>query len=99
MLNDKKAVATIAVKDLKHARKFYEDILGLKPIEGDEATAFSYGTAGANVLVYQSQYAGTNQATAVTWVVGADLDRIVRDLRAKGVAFEHYDLPGMTRDG
>jgi len=74
MLNDKKSVATVAVKDLKRARKFYEDILGLKPIEGDEATAFSYGTAGGNVLVYQSQYAGTNQATAVTWVVGADLD-------------------------
>jgi catechol-2,3-dioxygenase len=27
------------------------------------------------------------------------LEAIVRALKAKGVAFEHYDLPGMTRKG
>jgi hypothetical protein len=49
--------------------------------------------------VYKSQYAGTNKATAVTWTVGEELDDIVRALKGKGVRFEHYDLPGMTRKG
>jgi hypothetical protein len=47
---------------------------------------------------YESQYAGTNRATAVTWVVG-DIEGEVRALKSKGVAFEHYELPGMTRQG
>jgi catechol 2,3-dioxygenase-like lactoylglutathione lyase family enzyme len=49
--------------------------------------------------VYRSNYAGTNKATAVTWAVGDDIERVVRELKAKGVAFEHYDLPDMQRDG
>jgi len=65
--------------------------------EGDEVVAYQAG--GARLLVYRSPYAGTNQATAATWIVGDEIDDIVRGLRGKGVAFEHYDLPGMRRDG
>jgi hypothetical protein len=52
------------------------------------------------VLVYQSTYAGTNQATAASWGVGDDFDAIVDDLRKSGVTFERYDdLPDTTREG
>jgi catechol 2,3-dioxygenase-like lactoylglutathione lyase family enzyme len=99
MLADKDAAANLAVKDLKAAQKFYEGTLGLKPVgrEGEHLVAYRSGVA--TLLVYKSQYAGTNKATAVTWTVGAKLEEIVRALKAKGVAFEHYDLPGMTRKG
>jgi hypothetical protein len=53
----------------------------------------------STLLVYKSQYAGTNKATAVTWTVGDELEEIVRALKAKGVTFEPYELPGMTRKG
>jgi catechol 2,3-dioxygenase-like lactoylglutathione lyase family enzyme len=99
MLDDKTATATVAVTDLPRARTFYEDTLGLKPIGGPEPGALVYGNASSALFVYQSRFAGTNQATAVTWSVGADLDAVVRALKAKGVAFEHYDLPETTRDG
>jgi catechol 2,3-dioxygenase-like lactoylglutathione lyase family enzyme len=99
MLGDKNAVATVAVKDVKAARKFYEGTLGLKPLEGPEPSVVTYRTGGTTLLVYESQYAGTNKATAVNWPVGAELERLVPALKAKGVAFEHYDLPGMTRQG
>jgi catechol 2,3-dioxygenase-like lactoylglutathione lyase family enzyme len=33
MLNDVDAIANLAVKDLKVARQFYEDTLGLEPVE------------------------------------------------------------------
>jgi catechol 2,3-dioxygenase-like lactoylglutathione lyase family enzyme len=99
MLAEKDAAANLAVKDLKAAKKFYEGTLGLKPVgrEGDHLIAYRSG--GSTLLVYKSQYAGTNKATAVTWSVGDELEAIVRTLKAKGVAFEHYDLPGMTRKG
>ena len=53
----------------------------------------------STVNVYRSQYAGTNEATAATWAVGEDVDNIVQELKAKGVKFEHYDFPGMKREG
>ena len=48
--------------------------------------------------MYRSDYAGTNKATAVTWTVD-NVKEEVADLKSKGVVFEHYDMPGMTRDG
>jgi hypothetical protein len=32
-------------------------------------------------------------------VVGDDVEGVVRALKAKGVTFEHYDMPGMSREG
>ena len=98
MLADKDAVATIAVKDLKAAKKFYGDILGLKPTPVPEPEVLNYKSGNSTVLVYKSQFAGSNKATSVTWIVD-DVDATVKDLKAKGVAFEHYDFPGMTRKG
>jgi catechol 2,3-dioxygenase-like lactoylglutathione lyase family enzyme len=99
MLGDNEAAATVAVKDLEGARRFYEGTLGLRRT-GDEDPEFStYQSGGSSLLVYRSRYAGTNQATAVTWMVGDKVEDIVRALKAKGVAFEKYDLPETTRTG
>jgi catechol 2,3-dioxygenase-like lactoylglutathione lyase family enzyme len=93
------AVANVAVKDLETARLFYQETLGLKPIhrQGDEVIVFRSGNSQLNV--YRSEYAGTNQATAVTWNVGPELDALVSDLKSKGVKFEHYNMPGLKIDG
>jgi catechol 2,3-dioxygenase-like lactoylglutathione lyase family enzyme len=98
MLTNVDAVANVAVRDLEKARAFYEGVLGLTPLasQGAELIAFKSGNSSLNV--YRSQYAGTNQATAVTWAV-ADVEAEVRELAAKGVRFEHYDMPGLTRNG
>jgi predicted enzyme related to lactoylglutathione lyase len=98
MLADKDAVATIAVKDLKAAKKFYGDTLGLKSTPVPEPEVLNYKSGNSTVLVYKSQFAGSNKATAVTWIVD-DVESTARDLKAKGISFEHYDFPGMTRKG
>ncbi len=96
MLGDTDVMATVAVKNLPAARKFYEAKLGFKAVhtEGDQAVAYKSGKS--QLLVYQSQFAGTNKATAATWMI-QDVESLVKDLKAKGVSFEHYDFPGMTR--
>lgn len=99
MLKDKDATANIAVKDLNIAKKFYANTLGLTQIdaEGDELVVFQTGNTKINV--YRSQYAGTNQATAVTWAVGDEIQKIVDSLKSKGVAFERYEMPEMKHEG
>ncbi|HEY3115079.1 MAG TPA: VOC family protein [Gemmatimonadaceae bacterium] len=101
MLGDNDAIATIAVKDLKAAKKFYEGTLGLKPAPtpgGEQPEVQNYKSGNSLILVYRSQFAGTNKATAVTWSV-RDTEATVKELKGKGVSFEHYDMPGMTRKG
>jgi catechol 2,3-dioxygenase-like lactoylglutathione lyase family enzyme len=98
MLGKYDAIPTVAVKNLTAARKFYEGTLGLKKVdeEGEEVVVYQNGDSRLNV--YRSQFAGTNQATAVTWAVD-DVDGEVRELKAKGVAFEHYNMPDLKLQG
>jgi catechol 2,3-dioxygenase-like lactoylglutathione lyase family enzyme len=98
MLGDNDALATISVRNLASARKFYEGTLGLKSVHTQGDQAVNYKSGKSQLLVYQSQYAGTNKATAATWMV-PDVEALAKELKAKGVAFEHYDMPGVTRKG
>lgn len=99
MLGTARALATVAVEDLQAAERFYTRTLGLEVSGREGAEAISFKARDSEVLVYRSELAGTNRATAVTWIVGDELDEIVRGLDEKGVAFQHYDLPGMSRSG
>ncbi len=99
MLGSSDAAANVAVKDLARSKRFYEETLGLTPAGGDDQEMVVFKSGNTTLNVYRSQYAGTNQATAVTWAVGGDIDAIVRALKAKGVAFERYDMPDMTLEG
>lgn len=90
----------MAVKDLARARKFYEDTLGYEPMmESDDAVTYK-GADGTGLTIYPSEEnAGTNKATAATWLV-KDIKAVMEDLKGKGVKFEEYDQPGLkTEDG
>lgn len=89
MLADSPAIATLAVKDLARAKAFYQDKLGLTFVE-ERPQVMTFKAGGQLVFVYQSQFAGTNQATVVTWKL-SDVDAAVADLKSRGVVFEHYD--------
>ena len=99
MLNIIDASANLAVKDLRAAREFYEGILQMTPVEteGEEVVVYRSGSTTFNV--YRSEFAGTNKATAVTWVVGDRIGYEVKALAAKGVQFEHYDAPDTVLEG
>ena len=98
MLRDTDAVATLAVKDLRAAAKFYEETLGLSRAGSEDNESVVFESGDTRINVYRSSFAGTNKATALTWTVD-DVEDVVRTLRAKGVRFEHYDLPETRREG
>jgi catechol 2,3-dioxygenase-like lactoylglutathione lyase family enzyme len=98
MLGNADMRTMVSVKDLDEATSFYEKTLGLTRV-GENPGGVEYRSGAANLIVYPSQYAGTNQATTVAWSVD-DLEGTVRELKGKGVPFVHYDdLPDTTRDG
>ena len=99
MLGDRDAIATVAVKDLTQARKFYEGVLGLRVADAQGSEAITFKSGNASVIVYRSEFAGTNKATAINWTLGQDIDRVVQNLKERGVKFEHYDFPGLTQKG
>ena len=98
MLGSHEATATIAVKDLNGARRFYEGTLGLKPQDTPEQEVVLYKAGRSKLLVYKSEYAGTNRATAATWSV-KDVDELAQELKGKGVRFERYDFPNCKHVG
>ena len=99
MLTDTEVLATLAVKNLAAAKKFYGETLGFKPTgPSDQPSVVNYASGKSRFLVYESQFAGTNKATAATWLVD-DVDALTRDLKSKGVTFERYEIPGMTHEG
>ncbi len=74
MLGDKDAMAKVAVKDFAAAKAFYGDTLGLEATETDNGTGVAvYRSGGTSIVVYRSEYAGTNRATSVTWGVGDEV--------------------------
>ena len=98
MLRDANAIATLAVKDLSVAAKFYQDKLGLTRAGAEDDEFIMFESGDTRINVYRSSFAGTNKATALTWTVD-DVEDVIRTLKAKGVAFEHYDLPETRREG
>ena len=99
MLNDSKVEANIPASDLQRARDFYADKLGLTPSAEYGGEALAYRTTGGTAFnVYRTEYAGQAGHTIAQWHVD-DIEAQVRDLKAKGVTFETYDMPGVQWDG
>jgi catechol 2,3-dioxygenase-like lactoylglutathione lyase family enzyme len=103
MLGDNEMYATIAVKDMDRSKQFYGETLGLEAI-GEMNSMILFKAGKGKLLVYESEYAGSNKATYANWDVSG-IEEIVQRLEGAGVKFEQYDnLPnvdsgGMTRQG
>lgn len=92
MLESHPLMAVLPASDLGRAKAFYRDVLGIKPIdESGDGTAW-YEVGGMRFLVYESQFAGSNQATAALWIVDG-IEGIVNTLKKRGVEFQEFEGP------
>jgi len=96
MLSTAPIRAYIPASNISRARKFYEGTLGLKPKE-EYAHGVIYECGGAEVFLYPTSNAGTSKASQAFWQV-QDVEAEVADLKARGVTFEEYDMPGVTME-
>ena len=100
MLSSSRVEANIPAGDLKRARDFYADTLGLTPVREFEGVQLTYRTDGGTTFnIYETTFAGQAGHTIAQLHVD-DIATEVRDLKAKGVSFEVYaDMPGVRWDG
>jgi catechol 2,3-dioxygenase-like lactoylglutathione lyase family enzyme len=93
MLQQSPMYSYIPVKDLARARRFYEDRLGFTVKElSAGGVSYEFGQRTACFL-YPTPNAGTSLASQAFWAV-EDVDREIDALKARGVVFEDYDMPG-----
>lgn len=85
--------AYIPASDVSRARKFYEQAVGLVPKE-EYAGGVIYECGGTEVFMYPTRSAGTSKASQAYWQVD-DVEAEVAELKARGVVFEEYNMPGV----
>lgn len=94
MLADSTVMATVAVSDIDKGKVFYGGTLGLHRDDEDPGGVM-YKCGTGQLFIYPAPSAGHNQSTSANWDVD-DIEAVVAELKGKGVAFEHYDMPGVT---
>src|SRR3954452_1297354 len=94
MLSKAPIRAYIPAANVERARTFYEKTIGLRP-KLEYAGGVIYECGGTEVFLYPTPNAGTSKASQAFWHV-EDVEREVAELKARGVAFEEYDIPGVT---
>lgn len=97
MLGEADVAAALPASNLERAKKFYSETLGLK-VGQETPGGILFSSGNSKVFVYPTEFAGTNKATAAGWVVD-DVEGTAKALTDKGVKLEHYDLPGVSREG
>jgi predicted enzyme related to lactoylglutathione lyase len=99
MLSSSRVEANIPAADLHRARDFYTAMVGISPVDEVGDFQLTYETeGGTRFTIYETEYAGQAGHTIAQWHVD-DIESEVRDLQAKGVVFEVYDMPGVQWDG
>lgn len=83
--------AALPASDIDRAKAWYSEKLGAEPVESGPGGELRYNAGETQFGLYQSAFAGTNQATAAMLVV-SDFDTALAEMRSKGVVFEDYDF-------
>lgn len=84
---------TLPVEDMERAKRFYSDRLGLELVRETDQWV-SYRAGSGYLMLYPTSLAGGARHTLASWIVD-DLERVVAELRERGIEFEEYDFPGL----
>ena len=96
MLNNSKAFSSFSVNDLKAAKTFYGQQLGLEVVEKPEGLEL-HTAKNAIVFIYPKPNHVPASFTVLNFPVD-NIERTVDDLIQRGIRFEHYDQPEIKTD-
>jgi catechol 2,3-dioxygenase-like lactoylglutathione lyase family enzyme len=96
-LGNAHTVTKLPAQDLERARAFYRDKLGLEPVE-ERAGGLRYLCGPTEFHLFSSAGAPSGESTQMAFEV-EDLEVTLADLRARGVIFERFDMPGVEARG
>ena len=94
MLSNSALHPTIPAVDIKRARKFYENKLGLKVLKTDPSPGITF-EAGEGTTLYVFQREATKADHTVVSFKVEDVEAQVSELKDKGIVFEDVEIPGM----
>jgi catechol 2,3-dioxygenase-like lactoylglutathione lyase family enzyme len=93
MLSQSQVTCILPVKDLARARRFYEEALALEPRGLQPDGRFIYRCGGAEVALLPKRGGTKAEHTALSFKVDS-IHAAISTLKARGVKFADYDLPG-----
>lgn len=93
MLEGSDVAARLPAQDLERAKAFYAEKLGLRPSE-ERPGGLRYRCGKGWFALFASSGRPSGYHTQLGWEV-EDIAATVTELRARGVVFEEYDLPGL----
>ena len=97
-LRARHTIAKLPAQDLDRARRFYREQLGLDPAEERDG-GLRYVCGGSEFHVFASSGSASGESTQMGFEVD-DLEATMAALRARGVVFESFEVPGLPmRDG
>lgn len=97
MTPDSKLIGFIPTRNADNALSFYRDILGLRFIS-DDAFAIVLDSSGTMVRLVRIEEFTPAPYTILGWEV-EDIEKTVKELAAKGLAFQRYSFLDQSEDG
>jgi catechol 2,3-dioxygenase-like lactoylglutathione lyase family enzyme len=90
-------VTKLPAQDLERARAFYREKLGLEPVE-ERIGGLRYVCGSTEFHLFSSAGTASGTSTQMAFEV-VDLEATVADLRARGLTFARFDMPGFGASG
>ena len=96
-LSNAHTVTKLPAQDLERARAFYRDKLGLEPVE-ERTGGLRYVCGPTEFHLFSSSGVPSGESTQMAFEV-ENLEATLADLRARGVTFERFEMPGFGDRG
>lgn len=97
MLQNSKAFSSFSVDDVKKAKEFYQEVLGLEVKDNPMGVIEVVVSGSSNILLYPKPNHVPATFTVLNFPV-KDIDQAADELIAKGVKFEIYNQESIKTD-
>src|SRR5258705_2427421 len=96
MFKDSKSFSSFSVNDMKKAKEFYGETLGLEVTETQEGLELNLA-GGNTVFIYPKPNHAAASFTVLNFPVN-NIEEAVDELIDAGLRLEHYELPELKTD-